>query len=52
MTAKKVSCRFEASTPFYGPFSIQKWPFLGCFRDNCHDDIWFVQSTLLFLHND
>ena len=28
---KQVSLRFEPSSPFYGPFSVQKWPFLGCF---------------------
>ena len=28
---KQVSLRFEPSSRFYGPFSVQKWPFLGCF---------------------
>ena len=31
---KQVLCRFEPSSPFYGRFSVQKWPFLGCFQDN------------------
>ena len=29
---KQVSLRFEPSSPSYGRFSVQKWPFLGCFR--------------------
>ena len=29
---KQVSLHFEPSSPFYGRFSVQKWPFLGCFR--------------------
>ena len=28
---KQVLLRFEPSSPFYGRFSVQKWPFLGCF---------------------
>ena len=28
---KQVSLRFQPSSPFYGRFSVQKWPFLGCF---------------------
>ena len=28
---KQVSCRLEPSISFYGRFSVQKWPFLGCF---------------------
>ena len=28
---KQVSLRFEPSSRFYGPFSVQKWPFLGYF---------------------
>ena len=31
---KQVSLRFEPSSPFYGRFSVQKWPFLGCFQDD------------------
>ena len=31
---KQVSCCFEPSSPFYGRFSVQKWPFLGCFQDD------------------
>ena len=31
---KQVPCRFEPSGPFYGRFSVQKWPFLGCFQDD------------------
>ena len=27
-------CRFKPSSPFYGQFSFQKWPFLGYFQDN------------------
>ena len=56
MTANR-SCRFEPSSPFYGRFSIQKWPFFGCFQDNCLRTIVGLSSrrfhsTLLFLHND
>ena len=29
---KQVSLHFEPSSPFYGRFDVQKWPFLGCFR--------------------
>ena len=29
---KQNSLLFEPSRRFYGPFSVQKWPFLGCFR--------------------
>ena len=29
---KQVSWRFKPSSWFYGPFSVQKWPLLGCFR--------------------
>ena len=29
---KQVLLHFEPSSPFYGRFSVQKWPFLGCFR--------------------
>ena len=28
----QVLLHFETSSLFYGPFSVQKWPFLGCFR--------------------
>ena len=31
---KQVSCRFEPSSPFYGRFSVQKWPILGRFQDD------------------
>ena len=31
---KQVSLRFEPSSLFYGRFSVQKWPFLGCFQDD------------------
>ena len=31
---KQVSLHFELSSPFYGRFSVQKWPFLGCFQDD------------------
>ena len=31
---KQVSLRFEPSSPFYGRFNVQKWPFLGCFQDD------------------
>ena len=31
---KQVLCRFEPSSPSYGRFSVQKWAFLGCFRDD------------------
>ena len=30
----QVSLRFEPSSPFYGRFSVQKWPFVGCFQDD------------------
>ena len=29
---KQVSLRSELSSPSYGRFSVQKGPFLGCFR--------------------
>ena len=29
---KQVSLHFEPSSSFYGRFSVQKWPFFGCFR--------------------
>ena len=29
---KQVSLHFEPSSPFYGRFSVQKWPFLGSFQ--------------------
>ena len=35
---KQVLCRFEPSSPFYGRFSVQKRPFLGCFRDDCPEN--------------
>ena len=31
---KQVSCRFEPCSLFYGRFSVQKWPFLGCLQDD------------------
>ena len=31
---KQVSLRFEPSSRFYGRFSVQKWPGLGCFQDD------------------
>ena len=31
---KQASLRFAPSSLFYGPFSVQKWPFLGCFQDD------------------
>ena len=31
---EQVSFCFEPSSPFYGQFSVQKWPFLGCFQDD------------------
>ena len=31
---KQVLLHFELSSPFYGQFSVQKWPFLGCFQDD------------------
>ena len=31
---KPASLCFEPSTPFYGRFSVQKWPFLGGFQDD------------------
>ena len=31
---KQVSLHFEPSSPFYGRFSVQKWPFLGFFQDD------------------
>ena len=31
---KQVPCRFEPSSPLYGQFNVQKWPFLGCFLDD------------------
>ena len=31
---KQVWLRFELSSLFYGRFSVQKWPFLGCFQDD------------------
>ena len=32
---KQVSLHFEPSSPFYGRFGVQKWPFLGYFQDDC-----------------
>ena len=31
---KQVSLHFEPSSLFYGRFSVQKWPFFGCFQDD------------------
>ena len=31
---KQVLCRFKLSSAFYGRFSVQKWPFSGCFQDD------------------
>ena len=31
---KQVLCRFEPSSPLYGRFSVQSWPFLSCFRND------------------
>ena len=31
---KQVSRRFEPHSPFYARFSVQKWPFMGCIRDD------------------
>ena len=31
---EQVSCHFEPSSPFYGPISVSKWPFWGCFHDD------------------
>ena len=31
---KRVLCCFGPSSPFYGRFSVQKWPFWGCFQDD------------------
>ena len=33
---KELSLRFEPSSLFYGRFSVQKWPLLGCF--GCFQD--------------
>ena len=30
--SKQVLCNFKPSSPFYGEFSVQKWPFLACFE--------------------
>ena len=31
---QQVLCHFKPSSLFYGRFSVQKWPFLGCFQDD------------------
>ena len=31
---QQISLRFEPSSLFYSRFSVQKWPFLGCFQDD------------------
>ena len=57
---KQGLCRFEPSIPFYGRFSLQKWPFLRRFKDDRPQKLrTFVglssrcfQSALLFLHKD
>ena len=35
---KQVSLHFEPSSVFYGRFSVQKWPFWGCFQDDCPEN--------------
>ena len=29
---KQILCYFELASPFYGRFSVQKWPFSACFE--------------------
>ena len=31
---QQVLCHFKQSSPFYGRFSVQEWPFSACFQDD------------------